>query len=693
MSSRADLLLEVGCEELPAASILKLARQLAQDLAGQLHQTGLMASADACELFGSPRRLALRLADVADRQPDRSLTRRGPALKAAFDANGQPTPAALGFARSVGLSVDALDRLETAEGSWLTAEVHEAGKRLDELLPALFSAAIGQLAGSRSMRWSDREERFLRPVRWLLALHGDEVIPLEHFGLSAGRRTRGHRIHAPGWHELGSASDYEALLESLHVLPSWSARRSRIEQQIDELAHQTGLEPVLSEALLDEVAGLTEWPVAVMGRFDEDFLQVPDEAIISSLEQHQKCFALRDARGALAPAFIAVANTQSKDPPSMIAGFERVVLPRLADARFFWDKDRQQTLASNRPRLDDILFQKQLGSLGDKVVRLEALSATTAAALGADVEITRRAAHLCKCDLVTDMVGEFPELQGIMGRHYALQDEEPRAVADAIEGHYLPRFSQDALAADAAGRALGLADRLDTVLGIFAAGLKPKGSKDPFALRRAALGIVRILAESGTGQTLRALLEAARRAYAGTLSMEDALLDEVETFIFERLRALAADQELDTNTFNAVAHGQRGSIADFLLRARAVQRFADDPEMASLVAANKRASNLLRQAEVLEPSALRSELLEEPAEQALAAALEAASGQLQQAVDTADYPSALSVLAHLREPVDRFFDEVMVMCEDQALRTNRLSLLAALRERFLQVADVARLGI
>lgn len=692
MSARADLLIEIGCEELPAGQLEGQLELLAQGLGARLADAGLIDDETGIVRLGTPRRLAVRIPAVASRQADQVLERKGPAENVAFDADGKPTRAAEGFARSVGKAVEELEWLENEQGKWLFTRVEEPGKSLGELLPEMFDTTIRSMAGARSMRWSDREDRFLRPVRWLVVLHGSDTLGLEYFGLRADRQTRGHRIHAPGWHAIDEAGDYEAVLEQARVIVDPARRRQRIVEQAKRLAAADELVAVLGESLVDEVAGLTEWPVAVMGRFDETFLEVPEEALVSSLEQHQKSFALRDSNGRLAPRFIAVANIDSEDPELMTAGFERVIRPRLADARFFWDQDRRQPLADKRERLDAILFQERLGSIGDKVRRLEQLVETTAPALDASVEVSVRAAHLCKCDLVTEMVGEFPELQGTMGRYYALEDGERGAVADAIEGHYRPRHAGDELAADAAGRALALADRLDTVLGVFASGQKPKGGKDPFALRRAALGIVRLLADTGTTLTLRKALESTARALQGTVEVDAALLEEVEQFVFERLRSWAAEQGMATNTLHAVAAGESGSVADFLARARAVQRFAEDPAMESLVAANKRASNLLRQAGLEVGHRVDRAALREPAEAKLAEAIEGAEADFDRAMEQADYPAALAALARLREPVDGFFDDVMVMCDDESLKHNRLALLGQLRVLFLRIADVALLG-
>ncbi|MFW5926731.1 MAG: glycine--tRNA ligase subunit beta [Wenzhouxiangella sp.] len=692
MSRRRDLLIELGCEELPARQIGNQAALLAGGIGKRLLEAGLVDDVDGVVELATPRRLAIRVPAVAGRQEDRVLERKGPAESAAFDENGRPTRAAEGFARSVGLEVDELERVETEQGRRLFARVEQPGRPLSEILSEAFDETIRAMAGARSMRWSDRAERFLRPVRWLVALHGEDVVELEYFGLTAGRESYGHRIHAPGPHAIAAAGDYEAVLREAFVIADPRERERVIEAQIESLADAAGLKAVVSGGLLEEVAGLTEWPVAVLGHFDEAFLEVPEEAIISSMEQHQKSFALRDAEGRLAPAFIAVANIESEDRQAMTAGFERVIRPRLADARFFWDQDRRTRLADKRERLDGILFQERLGSVGDKVARLERLAPIFARALDADAAVVERAAALCKCDLVTEMVGEFPELQGTMGRHYAEHDGEDREVAQAIESHYRPRHAADDLPADRAGLTLALIDRLDSIVGVFAAGQKPRAGKDPFALRRAALGVIRILDATATPATLAGLVATVADELASRIEIADGLTGEVEQFIMERLRPWAAEAGIETNTIHAVAAGRSGSVADFMARARAVQQFADDPAVAGLIAANKRASNLLKQADIDHFPDVDESLLEIDEERRLFDAIVEAGEALERQLAEADYPSALMQLSGLREPVDRFFDEVMVMCDDERLRSNRLALLARLRKLFLDIADVAKLG-
>ena len=691
------LLVELGCEELPARQLGHQLELLGEGLHSRLKDAELLVDDEKPPtLLGTPRRLAVIIDGVLSGQADRELERKGPAERAAFDADGRPTRAAEGFARSVGVPVDQLERLENEQGRWLFARIRQPGQALSELLPDMLDATVKAMAGARSMRWSDRAERFLRPVRWLVVLHGEDVVPVSAFGLESGRETQGHRIHAAGTHSVPDVHAYAGTLKQAYVQVDPNKRRRAIRAGAETLARSAGLEAEIDEALLDEVAGLTEWPVPVIGSFDERFLEVPAEALISSMEQHQKCFPMRHADGRLAARFIAVANIESRDMAAMTSGFERVIRPRLADARFFFEQDRRETLEARLPRLDRIKFQEKLGSVGAKSRRLQALAADYAGLLGADFSVTARAALLSKCDLVTEMVGEFPELQGIMGRYYALADGEPEAVAAAIESHYLPRHAGDALPTDAAGRALALADRLDTLVGVFSAGQKPKGGKDPFALRRAALGVIRILEDAGARVSLSKLIELAADHLAADLadevSVELALLNEVEEFLLERLRSHAAESGIEINTAAAVLAVQSRVVADFLDRARAVQDFADDPMADSLIAANKRIANLLKQADADVPGELNHAALVEAAERDLARAVEDAVSDLDAALEQSDYPQALARLAALREPVDRFFDEVMVMCDDEQLRRHRLSLLKTLRGQFLRVADVARLG-
>jgi len=686
------LLIELGCEELPARSLVGQAEMLMTGMRRQLADAGLTDAGRRLQWLATPRRLAILAKDVAQRQPDRKLERKGPAEKAAFDVEGNPTRAAEGFARSVGLAVDQLDRLENDQGRWLYAEIEEPGKSLAELLPQMLDKVVRDMAGARSMRWSDRSDRFLRPVRWLVALHGSEVLPVSIFGLEAGRHTRGHRIHAPGAHAIEKADDYEAVLRQAYVVADYAARRNQIAEQVKACADSAGLQTLAESALLDEVTGLVEWPVAVVGSFDEAFLEVPAEALVSSMREHQKSFPLFTGDGKLAARFIAVANIESEQPELMIHGFERVIRPRLADARFFYEQDRQRPLADRMEQLGEMLFQERLGSLADKAGRLQALAAGLAPAFDADPADCARAALLCKCDLLTEMVGEFPELQGIMGRYYAQADGEPSAVATAIESHYLPRHAGDELPEDPVGRALAVADRMDSLVGVFAAGKKPKGGKDPFALRRAALAVVRILERSRCPLSLDELIGKAADALKARLPVSEEDRDGIRRFLEERLRAHLGERGIETNTLHAVTAGDDSPVADFVDRAVAVQAFAEDPEVESLVAANKRAANLLDQAGKIEISEIDADAVKIAAEKRLFEEIIEIESAIDKLLAERDYPAVLKRLAGLRPALDSFFDDVMVMVDDDTLRANRLALLNRLRELFLRIADVAKLG-
>lgn len=690
----APLLIELGCEELPARALVGQARMLSEGLRSQLADAGLLGN-DGCRWLATPRRLAVIFDDVATRQPDRVLKRKGPAESAAFDETGAPTRAATGFARSVGMAVDELGRLENEQGRWLYAEVEQPGQTLEALLSTLLDKVVRDMAGARSMRWSDLEGRFLRPVRWLLVLHGDQPVPCQAFGLQSGTTTRGHRVHAPGEHAVASVGDYESVLEQAHVLADFSRRRDRIVEQVHACAEAAGLSTQDDPALIDEVAGLVEWPVAVVGSFDPAFLEVPAEALVSAMREHQKSFPLFDESGHLAARFISVANLESRDESLMIHGFERVIRPRLADARFFYDKDREQSLASRRERLGEMLFQEQLGSLADKSERLERLAAELAPRFGADSSDCARAATLCKCDLMTEMVGEFPELQGTMGRYYALADGESAAVATAVESHYQPRHAGDKLPVDVTGRTLAVADRLDSLVGVFAAGKRPRGGKDPFALRRAALAVVRILDDAKVDASPRELVHHAADVLRTQIEVDEDTLDALSRFIEDRLRAWLGEAGLETNTLNSIGSCTDHAIHDYIARARAVQSFADDPAVSSLIAANKRAANLLDQAakdDGVTIGEVERNLMHLEAESALFSEIESAEGALENHLAEADYPAALQRLAQMKGPLDRFFDDVMVMDNDSTQRSNRLALLTRLRRLVLRVADVARLG-
>ncbi|MGA7800063.1 MAG: glycine--tRNA ligase subunit beta [Gammaproteobacteria bacterium] len=689
MSVRRDLLIEIGTEELPPKALRRLTLAFSEGVRKGLDQAGLLP--EAVTSYGAPRRLAVLMQGVAEGQQDREAVRRGPALTAAFDADGCPSKAAEGFARSCGVAVEQLERLETDKGAWLVHRSMERGRATAELVPQIVEAALAQLPIPKRMRWGSREEEFVRPVHWVVLLFGDQLIEASVLGVAAGRHTRGHRFHHPEPIYLAEPAAYAPLLESEgHVLADMDARREAVRAQVMEAARDAGGRAVVDEDLLEEVTALVEWPVALHGSFDTRFLEVPAEALISSMQDHQKYFPVVDHTGSLMPHFVAVANLESRDPGQVRAGNERVIRPRLADAAFFWTQDRKHPLAERMAQLESVVFQERLGSVADKQQRVAALAARIATDMGDDSELARRAALLGKCDLVTHMVGEFPELQGVMGRYYAAHDGEPEAVALALDEQYMPRFAGDRLPASATGQALAIADRLDTLVGIFAIGQAPTGDKDPFALRRAAIGVLRIMVEQERDLDLYALLEQAAQALPPALQAQRAV-PEVFDFLMERLRGYYLDTGVAADVFEAVRAVQPTRPYDFDRRVRACMEFRRLPEAEALAAANKRIRNILRKTEEAVPKGIDTALLQEAAEQALAHALGMLAAEVDPHFERGEYTEALRRLASLREPVDRFFDDVMVMAEDAALRGNRLALLEHLRDMFLRVADLSRL--
>ncbi|MEZ5541170.1 MAG: glycine--tRNA ligase subunit beta [Pseudomonadota bacterium] len=689
MTATRDLLFELGTEELPPKSLRGMRDALRASIDSLLDEYHLPHGTS--HAYATPRRLAVLVRDVPVRQPDRAVTRRGPALKAAFDAEGRPTKPAEGFARSCGVAVADLETLETDKGAWLVWQATEAGRPTSELLEALLEKALRAIPVARRMRWGSADSEFVRPVHWVLLLLGDEPVPATVLGHRGDRYTRGHRFHHNEPIAIAQPAEYADTLErSGRVLADMDRRRDSILTQVTEAGTALGGVTRVDPDLLDEVTALVEWPVAISGAFDPRFLEVPAEALVSSMQDHQKFFPVSAADGSLLPGFVTVANIASKDPNQVRAGNERVIRPRLEDAAFFWNQDRRQQLSSRAVQLDSVTFQQQLGSLGDKQRRIGTLATHIAAALGFDAAKVQRAAALCKCDLVSSMVFEFPELQGIMGRYYALHDGEDPAVAAALDEQYQPRHAGDGLPASPVGQTLAVAERLDTLVGIFAIGQPPSGDKDPFGLRRAALGVMRILIERRLDLDLQDLIARAAAGFPAALGAT-AVCDALFTFMMERLRSWYTDSGCDTLVFDAVLARQPVRPLDFDFRIQAVRAFQQLPEAASLAAANKRIRNILRKSATVVPDAHRAELLQEPAEQALAVALEERATVVKPLFAARDYTRALCELAALQVPVDRFFDSVMVMSDDTALRDNRLALLHSLSELFLQVADISLL--
>jgi glycyl-tRNA synthetase beta chain len=692
--SKADLLIEIGTEELPPKALRTLMTAFGENVTAAIDEERLAHG--AVHTYASPRRLAVVVEKLASGQEDRSVVQKGPPVSVAFDGDGNLTPAGAAFAKKCGVDAAQLGRSKTDKGEWLSHEATECGKLIDELLPALIEKALASLPIPRRMRWGAGDAEFVRPVHWVVLLHGSEVIAANILGIDSGSKSRGHRFHSSGPIEIKDASSYVKTLESDgYVIADFERRRQMVVAGVTAAAAKAGGVVVDGESLFDEVASLVEWPVPITGGFDADFLRLPREVVVSTLTGHQRYFPVADESGALLPTFITVANLESSAPDKVRDGNERVIRPRLADAAFFWDNDRRLALAGRQDGLREVVYQHGLGSVFDKSMRVSALVAQMAEALELDASNVQRAAELSKCDLITGMVGEFPELQGTMGGYYATSDGETQAVADAIAEHYRPRFSGDALPASVDGRLLAVADKLDTLAGIFVIGKKPSGNRDPFGLRRNALGIVRLLIECDLDLDLHALIAAAIDLQPQGKGDQEPLPDELYTFITERLRRYFLDRDsgLAAETFDAVLSRRPTSLVDFDRRLRAVQSFIKLEPAASLAAANKRIANILRRAESDDTVEVSEKLLSEPAEIALWTELQSARGSVQPLLDERDYSAALNALSELRDPVDVFFDDVMVMADDEAIRNNRLALLGELRALFLHVADISRLSL
>ncbi len=692
--SAADFLVEIGTEELPPKALRSLKDAFAENL--QVAMTDARLDHGSVHAYASPRRLAVLIEKLSQQAEDRKASQKGPPTNIAFDADGNPQPPAVAFAKKCGVDVSELGRTKTDKGEWLSCELVEKGRSAAEIVPALIEKALAALPIPRRMRWGAGEAEFVRPVHWVVLLHGKNTMDAKIMGIQSGRESRGHRFHSSGNILIPSPEKYLQTLEKKgYVIADFDRRRELIEKGVARKAKQAHGVIVGGESLYDEVAALVEWPVPLLGTFDEEYLQLPRETVISTLAGQQRCFPVAAEDGELLPRFITVANLESSDPDEVRNGNERVIRPRLADAAFFWDNDRKQTLADRQEALHSVVYQRGLGSLHDKSTRTAALARSIAASIGVDAENVERAAMLCKCDLLTGMVGEFPELQGVMGRYYAASDGEPQAVADAIAEHYQPRFAGDDLPASVDGQILAIADKLDTLAGVFSLGKSPSGNRDPFGLRRAALGVIRILVECVIDLDLQVIIAEAVAAQPNIKLDPVDVADEMGNYISDRLRRyfLDRDSALATETFDAVLVRKPASLVDFGRRLAAVQAFIALDEAASLASANKRIANILRQAGGGLDGVVNEKLLQDPAEEALFAALGSAGETVRPMLVKHQYTEALSALAGLREPVDRFFDDVLVMADDEALKNNRLALLGQLRNLFLDVADISRLAI
>ena len=685
-----DFLVELGTEELPPKALKTLSRAFTEGLQKGLEEAGIEAG--TVESFAAPRRLAIRVRDLADAQPDKAVERRGPAVKAAFDDAGNPTRALTGFATSQGVTPDQLDTMETDKGAWVVYRTVEQGKPTIELLPTLIDNALAALPIPKRMRWGAHRTEFVRPVHWVILLYGNKVIDAPIMGLTPGNKTRGHRFHCPKALIIPTPNDYEVVLKNEgHVIADFDERRELIRDGVQRLAREQGDgQAVIDEDLLDEVTALNEWPVPLLGRFEERFLDVPPEALISSMKEHQKYFHVVDADRRMRPLFITVANLDSKDPSQVIAGNEKVIRPRLSDAAFFYSTDRKTPLADRIEQLKPIVFQKELGSLYDKSVRVAALASKIAGAIGGDPALAERAAMLAKTDLVTEMVLEFTDLQGTMGQYYARHDGEHDEVASAMNEQYLPRFAGDNLPTTLTGCAVAIADRLDSLVGLFGINQPPSGTRDPFALRRASLGVLRIIIDRSLPLDLQTCCEWAAANFSMLTAEAPATL--VVDYMLERFRAHYEEQGIGAEVYLAVQARRPTRPLDFDQRIRAVEAFRQMPEAEALAAANKRVSNILtKQGGDGVSDQVKDGLLQDAAEQSLARHVEQQAEQVLPLFEQGDYGAALQSLASLREPVDTFFDEVMVMADDDAVRDNRLALLNRLRNLFLRVADISLL--
>lgn len=683
--SALDFLVELGTEELPPKALKTLGDAFLAGIEKGLKSAGLSYSAS--RVYAAPRRLAVIIEQLATQQPDRSVNLDGPPVQAAFDADGKPTQAALGFAKKCGVDISAIDR----SGAKLKFSQSIPGQPAVGLLAGIVTASLNDLPIPKRMRWGARKEEFVRPTQWLVMLFGDDVVDCEILAQKAGRESRGHRFHHPENVRISSPTGYLEDLRSAYVLADFAERRTLISQRVDTLAAEQQGTAIVPANLLDEVTALVEWPVPLVCSFEERFLAVPQEALITTMQDNQKYFCLLDANGKLLPRFITVANVESKDPAQIISGNEKVVRPRLTDAEFFFKQDKKQKLDSFNARLANVVFQAQLGSVFDKAERVSLLAAFIAARIGGDSHRAARAGLLSKCDLATEMVGEFPEMQGIAGYYYALNDGEPEDVALALNEQYMPRGAGAELPSTLTGSAVAIADKLDTLVGIFGIGMLPTGSKDPYALRRAALGILRILIEKKLDLDLVATIHFAIEQFGAKVKAEG-LAPQVQDFIFDRLRARYEDEGVDVAVYQAVRAVNPVSPLDFDQRVQAVQVFRQLPEAEALAAANKRVSNLLSKAEGSVAASIEAHYFDSPSEFSLNAAIQQADHAVQPLAQARLYSEALAQLASLREPVDAFFAAVMVNADDPSVRANRYALLAKLRSLFLGVADISLLG-
>ncbi|WP_020158123.1 glycine--tRNA ligase subunit beta [Methylobacter marinus] len=687
MATSKHLLFELGSEELPPTTLLKMATALLNNITQGLKDAELNFSGS--RFYATPRRLAVLIENLATAQPDKTVEKRGPAVQAAFAPDGTPSKAAQGFAASCGTTFDKLERLKTDKGEWLAFTQHIQGQITENLIPDIIRHSIAGLPIAKRMRWGSSTTEFVRPVHWAVLLYGDAVIDTEILGLKTGAATHGHRFHAPQPLTIDKPENYaQILLEQGKVIVDFEQRKTMIRKTAEQAAAAVHGTAHIEEDLLEEIAALNEWPVPITGNFDPRFLALPAEVLITTMQTNQKYFPVKNAKGGLLPHFITFSNIESSNPLSIQHGNERVVTPRLSDAEFFWKQDRKKTLEERLLNLSSIVFQEKLGTLADKTERVVTIAEYIADNLNENTELAKRAALLAKTDLMTEMVGEFGNLQGIMGRYYALADHEPAEVAWALEEQYFPKQSGSPTPASKTGQILAIAEKIDTLTGIFSAGLIPTGDKDPYALRRAALGTLRIIIENRLNLNIKELIAFSLTQFTHEFE-HDEVYKLIVDFVFDRLKGYCLDQGYSADEFDAVISVTPAEPLDFIQRLQAVKAFRQLPEAESLAAANKRIRNILKKSDT-EAAGSVGELRDPQEKQLLAAALQSAR-DIQPLLADRDYQAALNRLAQLRNDVDAFFDHVMVMTDDLDLRANRLALLTLVSEQFLTCADISRL--
>ena len=684
MPSKHDLLIEVGTEELPPKNLKTLMTALRENFEQALGKANLEFA--EVKGYASPRRLALYVAELSSEQPTQAVERRGPALAAAVDDNGELTKAAQGFMRSCGVdSIDQLDQMETEKGTWLVFRQDKPGESIQKLIDNLLAESLKDLPIERRMRWGASRHEFVRPIHWLVALYGNDVLPCSVFGVGSSRVSRGHRFMSEGEFEVESPTLYLDNLKAQKVIVDFEQRRGLIQAQLEEIAVTEQATVEIDPALLDEVTALVEWPKALVGNFPPEFLSVPEEALISAMKEHQRYFHLTDSNGAMLPKFVTISNIESKDPAKVVSGNEKVILPRLTDARFFVDQDQKSTLEDKRERLASVVFQSELGTYLDKAERVESLAAALAEQLGADTATAKRAARLCKADLVSDMVNEFPDLQGIMGGYYAAFDGESELVQSCITQHYQPTSSGGTLPESLEAKCVAIADKLDTLVGMFGIGQPPSGSRDPFALRRQTLGIVRMCIEGELDISIDQLLTESVKVHGKTFDAEP-----IKAYFSDRLKNWYQDEGIRFDTVDAVVSSPNWT--SHLLQGHktitALENFRDSEHAAALIAANKRVTNILKKQGDAQVPEVEASLFQESQESAL---FDAINETLSKLPEQSSDSEKLTLLGGLRAQVDAYFDGVMVMTEDKQVRDNRVATLSALRSLFLEVADISLL--